>query len=119
MVVSEAMDCESQSQFLGNGIIEPRIEPIAEPLLNEKTVKRWKYKCHTCKTVVNEKPCPSCRETFLEDMCELDNITCTHEISDTIKYCEKCGRPVCPICNCHDVVQVSRVKSVKSRLAFA
>jgi anaerobic ribonucleoside-triphosphate reductase len=68
-----------------------------------------KYKCHTCKNIVEEKPCPICGEVFLQEMCELDNCTCFHEVTAGIKYCEKCGQPVCPICNCHDVLVWSRV----------
>jgi hypothetical protein len=68
-----------------------------------------RYKCHTCKSVVTETPCPVCNEVHLEKMCELDHIHCTHDISFTIKYCEKCGQPVCPVCNTHDVIQLSRV----------
>jgi hypothetical protein len=74
-----------------------------------------KFKCHTCKTIVEvekkEDPCPKCGDTYLQEMCELDHNNCTHEIISGIKYCEKCGKPVCPICNCHDVSQISRVKS--------
>jgi len=111
MVVSEAIEFENQSSFLGTRIIEPVIESFVEPLLNEKPVKKWKYKCHTCKTVINEKPCPNCGETVLEPMCELDHIHCSHDISSGVKYCEKCGQPVCPVegCNSHDVFQLSRV----------
>jgi methionyl-tRNA synthetase len=68
-----------------------------------------KYLCYTCSTVVEEKPCPVCGEVYLENMCELDNIKCHHDVIQGIAYCKKCGKPVCPICNAHSVVQISRV----------
>lgn len=114
MVVSESIEFESSSPFIGT-INKPVSEQIVEPFLNEKlnekTGKKWKYKCHTCKTVTNEKPCPQCGEIILEQMCELDHIHCSHEVSSGIKYCPKCGQPVCPEEGCfsHDVFQLSRV----------
>ncbi|HJX56069.1 MAG TPA: anaerobic ribonucleoside-triphosphate reductase [Methanoregula sp.] len=68
-----------------------------------------KYKCHTCHLIVDEKPCPNCGETHLEVMCPLDHCHCNHEIISGIEYCPLCGKPVCPECGSHDVVQVSRV----------
>jgi hypothetical protein len=81
-----------------------------------------KYKCHTCKTIIEiekDEPCPKCDEPFkhLQPMCELDHCNCHHEVQDGIKYCEKCGKPCCPICNCHDVAQVSRVTGYLSEVS--
>ena len=68
-----------------------------------------KWNCHTCKTIIEEEPCPVCGETFLELRCEVDHLcTCADEISEGLKYCPLCNKPVCP-CGCHDVSQVSRV----------
>jgi len=68
-----------------------------------------KWNCHTCKTIIEEEPCPVCGETFLEPRCVADHLcTCIDEISAGLKYCPICGKPVCP-CGCHDVSQVSRV----------
>lgn len=57
------------------------------------------------------KNCPNCGEAFahLEPMCKLDHTHCTHEISHGLAYCPECKRPMCPVCGCHDVAQVSRV----------
>ena len=68
-----------------------------------------KWNCHTCKTIVDENPCPVCGETFLEPRCVADHLcTCADEISAGLKYCPICNHPICP-CGCHDVSQVSRV----------
>jgi anaerobic ribonucleoside-triphosphate reductase len=42
-------------------------------------------------------------------MCPNDTIECGHDIVEGLAYCELCGEPMCPICKCHDVSQVSRV----------
>ena len=34
---------------------------------------------------------------------------CSHDVVDGIAYCPECGVPMCPICGCHDVAQVSRI----------
>ena len=68
-----------------------------------------KYKCHTCHLIVDQNPCPNCGETKLEIMCPLDNCHCMHEMISGIEYCPLCGKPVCPECGSHDVVQISRV----------
>ena len=68
-----------------------------------------RYKCHTCHLIVEEIPCPNCGETKLDIMCPLDHCHCSHEITTEIKYCPECGKPVCPVCGSHDVVQISRV----------
>ena len=70
--------------------------------------KERQYKCHTCHLIVDEDPCPNCGETHLEIMCPLDNCHCTHEMT-RIASCPLCGKPVCPECGSHDVVQISRV----------
>lgn len=72
-----------------------------------------RYKCFSCFLIfeeghLNAGKCPECGANVSE-MCELDNCTCTHELTETLAYCQKCGSPVCPICNCHNVSQISRV----------
>ena len=73
-----------------------------------------RYKCHTCKTVINIEPenqCPICGEAFkhLEKMCPNDKIcTCNTEIISGLLYCSICGKPCCP-CGSEDVAQISRV----------
>jgi hypothetical protein len=79
----------------------PRLDLIPE--------SERQYKCHTCHHIVTENPCPGCGETHLEVMCPLDHCHCSHEIISGIEYCPLCGKPVCPECGSHDVVQVSRV----------
>jgi hypothetical protein len=116
MVVSEAMDFPQQQQNSFTGISRAIPEPTTEPFLQElpkKTeLKRWK--CHTCHTVIPDSKlvdgkCPVCTEGHLEKMCELDHTHCIHEIIGGYKFCEKCGKPVCPECYSHDVIIVSRV----------
>jgi len=68
-----------------------------------------KWKCYTCKTIVDATPCPVCGETYLVPVCVADHLcTCADDISAGLLYCPVCGAPVCP-CGCHDVSQVSRV----------
>lgn len=68
------------------------------------------YKCHTCHSIVDENPCPVCKETRLEIMCPLDHCECTHtEPSGVVAYCPLCGEMICPECGTHDVVVISRV----------
>lgn len=84
------------------------------------TVPNPRYKCHTCKLIINgedleptgdDEVCPVCHSASgLRPMCELDGrCSCAMELQPTIKYCESCGDPVCPGCGSHDVVQISRV----------
>lgn len=74
-----------------------------------------KYKCHTCKLILTEEQlvngnCPQCHSNYaLKEMCPKDNLTCTHEIVNKLAYCPECGEPMCPICGCHDVSQISRI----------
>lgn len=68
-----------------------------------------RYKCYTCKLVVDETPCPVCGGDDMEIMCPLDHCHCSHEIITSIEYCPLCGSAVCPECGSHDVVQISRV----------
>jgi len=77
--------------------------------VDEIPQKERKYKCHTCHLIVDESPCPNCKETHLEIMCPLDHCHCSHEILSGIEYCPLCGKPVCPECGSHDVTQISRV----------
>jgi len=75
-----------------------------------------KYKCHVCHIVIDESDliasnCPQCKSNLgLKDMCPRDNLTCTHEIVDKLAYCPECGEAMCPICGCHDVSQISRIR---------
>ena len=83
-----------------------------------------KFKCHTCYTFFDEKcvdttnkKCPNCGETHILPMCENDHLcTCTHEHSEGLKICPKCGQPMCP-CGSHDVVVISRVTGYLSDIA--
>ena len=75
-----------------------------------------KYKCVSCGAISRGKfgetgglECPECGNVPLEIMCPLDHCHCGHDISTSITYCAMCGRPICPWCGCHDVVQISRV----------
>lgn len=70
-----------------------------------------RYKCYNCFIIFNDSDvCPQCNDrSFVEEMCEKDHCKCSHEVMETIAYCEECGRAMCPICRCHDVMQISRV----------
>lgn len=79
------------------------------------------YKCVDCflgyidEENLKDGKCPECGSTNLEKHCELDKpCKCGITIHETIKLCEKCGEPVCPKCNCHDVVGISRITGYMS-----
>lgn len=73
------------------------------------------YKCHTCHTgsikheSLKDGACPICGETHLMIQCPIDHCSCDHEFVERISFCILCGEGICPICGCHDVVQISRV----------
>ena len=68
-----------------------------------------RFKCRTCMQIVLEQPCPVCGNPEPAPMCPRDHAHCAHDVVDGIAYCPECGAPVCPICGCHDVAQVSRI----------
>jgi anaerobic ribonucleoside-triphosphate reductase len=71
-----------------------------------------RYKCYTCHSIIDVEAgevCPVCGEKAIIKMCKLDHCNCTHEITFALAYCPACGEAVCPICGCHDVLQISRV----------
>lgn len=78
----------------------------------------WKmWRCYDCKSIVYEpsvsdpKICPLCggsQDQFLP-MCKRDIVPCGHDLSAGVAYCPDCGEPMCPVCGCHDVAQISRV----------
>jgi anaerobic ribonucleoside-triphosphate reductase len=75
-----------------------------------------RYKCYRCSIVLDRDDlenglcCPECHTNEqLREMCPEDHCNCGHDVSETISYCRVCGEAVCPVCGCHDVVQISRV----------
>lgn len=73
------------------------------------------YLCRRCLIMgiaddeVIDGNCPICGEPA-EKQCPRDHIDrCTDEIHTSLAYCPECGKPVCPTCGSHDVMQVSRV----------
>lgn len=112
-------ECEQMvvgtSNIISRIVVEPVfIEPKVVEKIVEKPVTLNRWKCHTCYTVFNDdqkvdNKCPVCGEIALQKMCIRDHVHCTHEQVSGIKYCDVCGQPVCPICDCHNVFQISRV----------
>ena len=80
------------------------------------TEKEKRYKCHTCYLILKESDlingnCPKCgMNEGLIEMCPNDHCHCSHDLIETIAFCPICGEPMCPICGCHDVEAVSRIK---------
>ena len=71
-----------------------------------------RYKCSNCKVVFEaEEPlCPLCNTSdAVKVMCPRDHCNCSHDVIESIAYCPECGKPMCPECGCHSVVQISRV----------
>ena len=89
-------------------------------ILEKIPLEERRYKCHTCYTIVDKTPCPVCGETHLEILCLLDHCHCHHDVMTTHGYCPLCGEPVCPECNCHDILAISRVTGLgdQSRAVF-
>ena len=70
---------------------------------------RERYKCRLCFHIVDSTPCPVCGNPEPAPMCPRDHAHCAHDVVNGIAYCPECGAPMCPICGCHDVAQVSRI----------
>lgn len=81
-----------------------------------------KFKCDNCFHVIQERDldedgnCPVCHEPVIE-MCDIGPIRCEHDVVDGIAFCHKCGGPICPVCECHNVSQISRVTGYLSSVA--
>lgn len=75
------------------------------------------FKCFSCFSIVETDPCPVCGQDGLDKMCRLDRPSCGHDIVEGIEFCPECHHAVCPICKCHDVVQVSRVTGYLSEVS--
>ena len=73
------------------------------------------YKCWNCHVLFNKEEsegCPICGDTkYIEKMCEFDPglCHCANDKHESIKICPTCKKPVCPECNSHLVVSISRV----------
>jgi hypothetical protein len=80
------------------------------------------FKCHTCYTIIPDKEvedgrCPVCGDKYIVAMCPLDHLcTCSLEIQSNVRFCERCGEPICE-CGSHDVVQISRVTGYLSEVS--
>lgn len=87
-----------------------------------ETMGIQRYSCFTCHThfevevIEGSKEkivCPVCGDTYIQERCPNDPVGGCHCALTThagsIKFCEVCGKPVCPECGDHDVVQLSRV----------
>lgn len=88
--------------------------------------KTQRYSCFTCHThfeldvAAKEKKCPECGEKFIQKRCAADperGCHCPMHVNPGVKYCDVCGKPVCPTCGDHDVSQVSRVTGYLSDVA--
>jgi DNA-directed RNA polymerase subunit RPC12/RpoP len=83
--------------------------------MSEKTQK---YSCYTCHChfeldIADKKPkCPECGEIYIQKRCAADPFRgchCALTVNAGIKYCDVCGKVVCPTCGDHDVLVLSRV----------
>jgi hypothetical protein len=81
------------------------------------------YKCLDCflgyiqEAFISDGKCPICNSKNIAEHCELDRpCRCGKDIHETVKLCEKCGEPVCPVCNCHDVAAISRITGYMSEI---
>lgn len=74
-----------------------------------------RYKCLTCYLILRAEQlidgnCPECHSNDnLQPMCPKDTVHCNHDKTESLAYCDVCGKPVCPECGCHDVAQFSRI----------
>ena len=51
------------------------------------------------------------------EMCDNDHLcTCHEDVHSGVRYCDKCGQPICP-CGSHSVVLISRVTGYLSDVA--
>lgn len=91
---------------------------------NEPEMQRWS--CYTCHLhfelpkTEKEPKCPECGEVHIKKRCPADpegGCKCLQSINPGVKYCEICGKEICPICGDHDVAQVSRVTGYLSDVA--
>lgn len=87
-------------------------------------LQRWScFDCHLHFSLPKdekEPKCPECGSTHINKRCPADpegGCTCSSEVISGVKYCDVCGKPVCPACGCHDVVQVSRVTGYLSEVS--
>ena len=82
-----------------------------------------RYKCNKCLLIIQEADlidglCPVCEsKDMLKEMCPNDHNQCSHDMVESIAYCELCGAACCPICGCEDVSQISRVTGYMSDVA--
>jgi hypothetical protein len=81
-----------------------------ERFMTSIPVEQREWKCHQCKIITGEYPCPKCgRSDAMKRLCPLDHCHCSHEVMGGITYCPICGEAACPECGSHDVLQISRV----------
>ena len=73
-----------------------------------------RYKCNICFVVMKEElldedgNCPLCHKPVTE-MCPVGPVRCDHDMVEGVAFCDVCDAPMCPICGCHNVAQISRV----------
>jgi anaerobic ribonucleoside-triphosphate reductase len=66
------------------------------------------YHILTIEDLLPDQKCPECKTTVIV-MCQRDHCHCSHDITETLAYCPDCKAPMCPLCESHDVEQISRV----------
>jgi hypothetical protein len=82
------------------------------------------FKCELCKHILQsedliEGKCPECH-TEPVSMCSADIGSCKHPGEDqfgVLKFCPICGAACCPICNSHDIEQISRITGYLSAIS--
>ena len=83
--------------------------------------------CFDCRCVHNKEICPECKSNKNIKLCErqiehiFKKVRNEIPIHDTIvsgvKLCDICKKPVCPICDAHDVVGLSRITGYISSIS--
>ncbi len=83
--------------------------------------------CFDCRCVHNKEVCPECKSDKNIVLCEKQathifktvrkEIPTHDHLVSGVKLCEVCKKPICPICDAHDVVALSRITGYISSIS--